>query len=196
MSRARDVPHYLVVFAVGNLFGPRLLGRYFDTLGRKPMIAGTYILSGGLLVVPSILFKNHSLNAGVMIALTIVFFFAWAGASAAYLTVSEVFPMETRALCISVFSAVGTGVGGIIGPLVFSWLIKFAPASALAWAIRRLRPGADRAAARRGDDAHRWCHRSSSGSRPRVRRWRTSPRPLTAENTPASSTHGPAAASA
>ena len=89
------------------------------------MIAGTYILSGGLLVVTSILFKSHSLDAtGVTVALTIVFFFASAGASAAYLTVSEVFPMETRALCISVFYAVGTGIGGIIGPLVFSRLIK------------------------------------------------------------------------
>jgi len=120
-----DVPYYLVVFAVGNLFGPLVLGRFFDTLGRKPMIAGTYIISGALLVVTSILFKSHSLDAtGVMIALTIVFFFASAGASAAYLTVSEVFPMETRALCISVFYAVGTGIGGIIGPLVFSRLIK------------------------------------------------------------------------
>jgi MFS family permease len=89
------------------------------------MIAGTYILSGALLVVTSILFKSHSLSAaGVTVALTIVFFFASAGASAAYLTVSEVFPMETRALCISVFYAVGTGIGGIIGPLVFSRLIK------------------------------------------------------------------------
>ncbi len=120
-----DVPYYLVVFAVGNLAGPLVLGRFFDTLGRKPMIAGTYIVSGGLLVIMSILFKNHSLDAtGVTIALTIVFFFASAGASAAYLTVSEVFPMETRALCISVFYAVGTGIGGIIGPLVFSRLIK------------------------------------------------------------------------
>ncbi len=120
-----DVPYYLVVFAIGNLFGPLVLGGFFDTLGRKPMIAGTYILSGGLLVVTSILFKSHSLDAtGVTVALTIVFFFASAGASAAYLTVSEVFPMETRALCISVFYAVGTGIGGIIGPLVFSRLIK------------------------------------------------------------------------
>lgn len=57
-----DVPYYLVAFAVGNLFGPLVLGPFFDTLGRKPMIAGTYILGGGLLVVASILFKNHSLN--------------------------------------------------------------------------------------------------------------------------------------
>ena len=120
-----DVPYYLVVFAVGNLVGPLVLGRFFDTLGRKPMIAGTYIVCGALLVVTSILFKNHSLDAtGFTVALTMVFFFASAGASAAYLTVSEVFPMETRALCISVFFAVGTGIGGIIGPLVFSRLIK------------------------------------------------------------------------
>jgi MFS family permease len=122
---AADTPYYLAIFAVGNLAGPLLLGRLFDTVGRKPMIAGTYILSGGLLVITAILFKGHDLTAGTLIvALSVVFFFASAGASAAYLTVSEVFPMETRALCISVFYAIGTAAGGITGPLVFQALIK------------------------------------------------------------------------
>ncbi len=94
-----DVPYYLVVFAVGNLFGPLVLGRLFDTVGRKPMIAGTYILSGILLIITAVLFNAHQPTASSLtVALTILFFFASAGASAAYLTVSEIFPMETRAL--------------------------------------------------------------------------------------------------
>jgi MFS family permease len=120
-----DVPYYLVVFAVGNLFGPLVLGRLFDTVGRKPMIAGTYVLSGVLLIVTALLFQAHDLTAASLtVALTIVFFFASAGVSAAYLTVSEIFPMETRALCISVFYAVGTGLGGITGPLLFTHLVS------------------------------------------------------------------------
>jgi MFS family permease len=120
-----DVPYFIAIFAVGNLLGPLLLGRLFDTVGRKPMISGTYILSGVLLVITAILFAGHHLTAATLtIALTIVFFFASAGVSAAYLTVSEIFPMETRALCISVFYAVGTGIGGITGPLVFQALIQ------------------------------------------------------------------------
>ncbi len=120
-----DVPYYIAVFAAGNLAGPLLMARLFDTVGRKPMIAGTYLLSGSLLVLTAILFNAGSLTAASLtVALTVVFFFASAGVSAAYLTVSEIFPMETRALCISVFYAVGTGVGGITGPLVFSELIK------------------------------------------------------------------------
>jgi MFS family permease len=119
-----NVPYYLAVFAVGNLAGPLILGRLFDTLGRKPMIAGTYLTSGVLLIITALLFRGHNFTAATLtIALTVVFFFASAGVSAAYLTVSEIFPMETRALCISVFYAVGTGVGGITGPLLFSALI-------------------------------------------------------------------------
>ena len=107
------------------LFGPLVLGRLFDTVGRKPMIAGTYLLSGVLLIATALLFKAHDLTAASLtVALTIIFFFASAGVSAAYLTVSEIFPMETRALCISVFYAVGTGLGGIVGPLVFSHLVS------------------------------------------------------------------------
>jgi MFS family permease len=120
-----DVPYFIAFFAVGNLLGPLTLGRLFDTVGRKPMIAGTYILSGGLLLITAFLFKSGQFTlAGFMIALSVVFFFASAGVSAAYLTVSEVFPLETRALCIAVFYAVGTGVGGIVGPLLFAHLIE------------------------------------------------------------------------
>ncbi len=89
------------------------------------MIAGTYILSGLLLIVTGFLFKAHDLDATTFTACCCsVFFFASAGASAAYLTVSEIFPLETRALCIAVFYAVGTGIGGVIGPQVFSRLIN------------------------------------------------------------------------
>jgi MFS family permease len=120
-----DVPYYIAVFAVGNLLGPLTLARLFDTVGRKPMIAGTYLLSGGLLVATALLFEHGDFSAvGLIAALMVIFFFASAGASAAYLTVSEVFPLETRAMCIAVFYAVGTGAGGIAGPLLFAHLIE------------------------------------------------------------------------
>ena len=120
-----NVPYYLAVFAAGNFAGALLLSPLFDTLGRKPMIAGTYILSGALLIVTGFLFKAHDLDAISFTACCcVVFFFASAGASAAYLTVSEVFPLETRALCIAVFYAIGTGIGGVIGPQVFSRMIN------------------------------------------------------------------------
>jgi MFS family permease len=120
-----NVPYYLAVFAVGNFAGALLLSPLFDTLGRKPMIAGTYILSGALLIVTGLLFKAHDLDdISFTACCCAVFFFASAGASAAYLTVSEVFPLETRALCIAVFYAIGTGIGGVIGPQVFSRMIN------------------------------------------------------------------------
>jgi MFS family permease len=120
-----NIPYYIAIFAVGNLLGPLLLGPLFDTVGRKPMIASTYLLSGALLAVTAYLFKEGQFTAATLIAaLMVIFFFASAGVSAAYLTVSEIFPMETRALCIAVFYAVGTGVGGAVGPLLFSHLIK------------------------------------------------------------------------
>jgi MFS family permease len=119
-----NAPYYLVAFAVGNLLGPLVLGGLFDTVGRRPMIAGTYILSGLLLLITGYLFDQHSLTAGSLTASwSVVFFFASAGVSAAYLTVSEIFPMETRALAIALFYAVGTGIGGIIGPQLFGRLI-------------------------------------------------------------------------
>ncbi len=119
-----DAPYYLVAFAVGNLLGPLILGKFFDTVGRRPMIAGTYILSGVLLFVTGYLFDQHQLTAGTLTACwAVVFFFASAGVSAAYLTVSEIFPMEVRALAIALFYAVGTGIGGIIGPQLFAPMV-------------------------------------------------------------------------
>jgi MFS family permease len=119
-----DVGLYLLPFAIGNLFGPIVLGVFFDTVGRKPMIAGTYIVSGVLLLVTALLFKDGALTATTQVlAWSVVFFFASAGASSAYLTVSEIFPMETRAMAISFFYAVGTAAGGITGPLLFGkWI--------------------------------------------------------------------------
>jgi MFS family permease len=116
---------YLLPFAVGNFLGPLLLGRLFDTVGRKPMIAGTYILSGVLLVITGIMFQAGTLNATTQtVCWCVIFFFASAGASAAYLTVSEIFPMETRAMAIAFFYATGTIVGGFGGPLLFGALIQ------------------------------------------------------------------------
>jgi MFS family permease len=122
---AASVGWYLIPFAIGNFLGPLLLGRFFDTIGRKPMIAGTYILSGILLVITGILFQNGTLDATTQtIAWCVIFFFASAGASAAYLTVSEIFPMETRAMAIAFFYATGTIIGGFGGPLLFGALIQ------------------------------------------------------------------------
>jgi MFS family permease len=119
-----DPGYYFAVIAVGNLLGPLVLGRLFDTVGRKPMIAGTYILSGLLLLGTAVLFHAGLLSAVTMTACWCgVLFFASAGASSAYLTVSEVFPMETRALAIAFFYALGTAAGGISGPLLFSALV-------------------------------------------------------------------------
>ncbi len=121
---ASDGPYYLVAFAAGNFLGPLALGGLFDSVGRKPMIAGTYILSGVLLLITGLLFRAHDLNAtSLTICWSVLFFFASAGVSAAYLTVSEIFPLETRALAIALFYAVGTGIGGAVGPLVFAKLV-------------------------------------------------------------------------
>jgi MFS family permease len=119
-----SVPIFFVVFAFGNFLGPLLLGRLFDTVGRIPMIAGTYLGSAVLTVAIAILMVTESLTRTSFIALVCVtFFLASAGASAAYLTVSEIFPMETRALAIALFFAIGTAVGGITGPALFGQLI-------------------------------------------------------------------------
>ena len=120
------VPVFLIVFAAGNFLGPLLLGRLFDTVGRKPMIAGTYLGSAAVAALLAILFTGHSLGGSAwtfQLFIFATFFLASAGASAAYLTVSEIFPMETRALAIAFFFAVGTGIGGIIGPLLFANMI-------------------------------------------------------------------------
>ena len=122
---AASVGWYILPFAAGNFLGPLLLGHFFDSLGRKPMIAGTYILSGLLLALSGYLFQQGELSAaGQTVAWMIVFFFASAAASSAYLTVSETFPLELRAMAIAVFYAVGTGLGGIAGPLLFGRLIE------------------------------------------------------------------------
>jgi MFS family permease len=114
--------YYIAVFAASNFLGALLLSRLFDSVGRVKMIAGTYIVSGLLLGFTG--FILGSLDAKTLTLMgAIIFFFASAGASAAYLTASEVFPMETRALCIAFFYAIGTAVGGISGPLFFGYLI-------------------------------------------------------------------------
>ncbi|WP_078896807.1 MFS transporter [Streptomyces sp. NRRL S-495] len=120
-----DTGYYFAVIAVGNFLGPLLLGGLFDSVGRKPMIAGTYIGSGVLLFGTALLFQHGSLSAVTMTACwTAVLFLASAGASSAYLTVSEIFPLETRAMCIAFFYAVGTAIGGISGPLLFNGLVS------------------------------------------------------------------------
>jgi MFS family permease len=116
-----DTGYYFAVIAVGNFCGPLLLGKLFDTVGRRVMISSTYLLSGLLLFGTAWLFDRGSLSAGTMTACwCAVLFFASAGASSAYLTVSEVFPMETRAMSIAFFYALGTAAGGISGPLLFA----------------------------------------------------------------------------
>ena len=119
-----SIPYYYLPFAIGNLAGPLLLGHFFDTVGRKPMIAATYVLSGALLYGTGVLFAHHLLTATtVTLCWMTVFFFASAGASAAYLTASEIFPMEMRAFAIAIVYAVGTLVGGAYAPTFFGALI-------------------------------------------------------------------------
>jgi MFS family permease len=118
-----SLPLYFIAFAIGNLAGPLLLGHLFDTVGRRKMISGTYLLSGVLLAITAVLFKNGSLNATTQtIAWSVIFFFASAGASAAYLTVSEVFPIEVRAKAIAVFFAIAQAFGSL-GPHIYGRLI-------------------------------------------------------------------------
>ncbi|WP_081236302.1 MFS transporter [Streptomyces viridosporus] len=128
LTRFFDVPsghtgYYFAVIALGNFLGPLLLGKLFDTVGRRVMISGTYLLSGLLLFGTAWLFDQGSLSATTLTACwCAVLFFASAGASSAYLTVSEIFPMETRAMSIAFFYAIGTAAGGISGPLLFAEL--------------------------------------------------------------------------
>jgi MFS family permease len=119
-----NAPLYIIPFAIGNLLGPWLLGPLFDSVGRKVMISGTYFLAGGTLLVTAWLFNAGVLSATTLtICWSVCFFFASAGASAAYLTVSEIFPMETRAMAIALFYACGTGVA-IAAPWTFGKLIQ------------------------------------------------------------------------
>ncbi len=121
---ADRVGWYILPFAAGNFFGPLLLGPLFDTIGRKTMIATTYALSGLLLAVTGWLFSIAVLSAEAQtVAWMIIFFVASAAASSSYLTVGEIFPLEIRAVAIAFFYAVGTGLGGVAGPLLFGALI-------------------------------------------------------------------------
>jgi MFS family permease len=121
---AASIGWYLLPFALGNFLGPLLLGRLFDVVGRKIMISSTYLISSVLLALTGYLFTQDAISATQQTLLwTVIFFFASAGASAAYLTVSETFPMETRAMAIAFFYACATGVGGITGPWLYGHLI-------------------------------------------------------------------------
>lgn len=121
---SQKIGWFILPFALGNFLGPVLIGRLFDTWGRRPMIAATYALSGILLAGTGYLFQQDLLTATQLtLCWSVVFFFASAAASAAYLTVSETFPVEMRALAIALFYAIGTGAGGIAGPWLFGILI-------------------------------------------------------------------------
>jgi MFS family permease len=121
---SNQIGWYILPFAAGNFLGPLLLGRLFDTLGRRSMIAFTYGVSGILLAISGYLFAIDVLSAQTQtMAWMVIFFFASPAASAAYLTVSETFPLEVRALAIALFYAVGTGIGGVAGPALFGALI-------------------------------------------------------------------------
>lgn len=129
LTRFYDVPAgktglYLLPFAIGNFLGPVALGHWFDTIGRRPMIALTYGTSATLLALTGWLFTQDLLSAAGQTAMwSVIFFFASAAASSAYLTASEVFPLEIRALAIAVFFAIGTGTGGVLAPWLFGTLI-------------------------------------------------------------------------
>ncbi|HKX07336.1 MAG TPA: MFS transporter [Stellaceae bacterium] len=121
---AEQAGWYLFPIALGNFAGPLLLGRLFDTVGRKPMIAGTYVLAGILLAMTGLLFREGVLDASTQAAAwSVTFFVASAAASAAYLTIGESFPLEARALAIALFYALGTCLGGIAGPALFGALL-------------------------------------------------------------------------
>ena len=130
------VPLFFILWALSNFGGPLLLGRLFDTVGRKPMISLTYIGSAVVAVILAVLFVTQTGGVWTFIAvLAVAFFLASAGASAAYLTVSEIFPMETRALAIAFFYAVGTAIGGITGPLLFGELINSGQRGQVVWSF-------------------------------------------------------------
>jgi MFS family permease len=130
------VPLFYILWALSNFVGPLALGRLFDTVGRKPMITLSYVGSAVVAVVLAVLFATQT--GGVwtfIVVLAAAFFLASAGASAAYLTVSEIFPMETRALAIAFFYAVGTAIGGITGPLLFGQMINSGQRGQVVWSF-------------------------------------------------------------
>jgi MFS family permease len=115
---------YLLPFALSNFLGPVLVGRFFDTVGRRPMIAATYTISAVLLALTGYLFAQGHLTPVTQTLLwAVVFFFASSAASSAYLTVSEIFPVELRGMVIALFFAVGTLVGGTVAPSLFGYLV-------------------------------------------------------------------------
>ena len=127
----KDLPLHLLPFAVASFLGPLLLGRLFDKIGRKPMITATYALAGVLLAAVVLPFAHGSLGLrGMGICFSLIFFVASSAASAAYLTVSEIFPLEIRAFAIAIFYALGTLFGGVGAPLLFGVLIKTGSRSA------------------------------------------------------------------
>ena len=145
------MPLYGLAFAVGNLCGPLILAPLFDSVGRKPMISGTYIISGVLLAISGWLFDQGDLTATTQtFCWIIIFFFASAGASAAYLTVSETWPIEIRAEAIAVFFAIAQ-IFGAFGPVFYGWLIG--DGSDPDRALHRLRD-------RRSDHGHRRARRA------------------------------------
>jgi MFS family permease len=122
--KAEHIGLYLIPLSLGNFFGPLLMGRLFDTVGRRRMIAGTYILSGLLLAITAWLFRQDLLTAFTQaVAWSVIFFIASSAASSAYLTVSEIFPLEIRALAIALFYTCGTFAGGVAGPALFAYLV-------------------------------------------------------------------------
>src|SRR6266513_835910 len=128
----QKVGAYLLPFALGNVLGPLLLGHLFDTIGRNQMITATYGLAGILLGMTGWLFHAGLLTAQTQtLAWTLVFFVASAAASSAYLTVSEIFPLEIRAFAIAIFYAIGTLAGGVGAPILFGWIIATGSSDAL-----------------------------------------------------------------
>ena len=131
---SQDVGFYLLPFAISNFIGPLVLGPLFDTWGRRPMISSSYAISGLLLGVTALLFKSGVMTAATQTAAWMaVFFFASAAASSAYLTVSESFPLEVRALSIALFYALGTALGSVAAPWIFGVLIGSGDPAAIAW---------------------------------------------------------------
>jgi MFS family permease len=137
MTRFYGVPddkvgYYIFPFALGNFFGPLLLGRFFDTVGRRAMIAATYALSGIGLFAMGYAFAREALTAATQVlSFCAIFFVASAAASSAYLTVSEIFPVEMRAVSISLFYAIGTGAGGFVAPALFGAIVDTGSRDAL-----------------------------------------------------------------
>lgn len=133
---AASVPIFIILWSLSNFAGPVVLGRLFDTIGRKPMISFSYLGSAVVAVVLAFVFNGEVGGEWLFLLILVVcFFLASSGASAAYLTVSEIFPMETRALAIAFFYAVGTAAGGIAGPLLFGGMIESGDRSQVAWAF-------------------------------------------------------------